>query len=150
MSEPELRSRIVELAKEWVSAGVPYRHRGISRIGCDCTGFLIGILREMGYLLDYALPYYPFDWCIHRGIARIETEAQRYCEKLPAKERCQAGDLLLFHFGRCNSHAGILIKNGVFAHSYNKAGKCVFSVLRNSMWEKRWMESYRLINERLR
>jgi len=37
--------RIVRQAREWL--GVPYRHQGRTREGCDCLGLIVGVAAEL-------------------------------------------------------------------------------------------------------
>ena len=142
----DLNQKIAEKAMEWVKAKVPYRHRGMSRRGADCTGLLIGVMQELGYLKNYKLPFYSIDWCLHKGRENIVIEVEKFAVEVPKRET-KVGDVVLFKFGRCNAHAGILVEPSVVAHSYLEARKCMCSVMKNSMWEKRWVKTYRFDHE---
>ncbi|GAH75445.1 unnamed protein product, partial [marine sediment metagenome] len=41
---------IAEEARKWADAKVPYRHRGVTNEGCDCSGLLIGVMQKLGCL----------------------------------------------------------------------------------------------------
>ena len=129
----------------WAEQKIKYLHRGMDKLGCDCTGLIIGICREMGYLGKYVLRQYPMDWNLHSGAGNyIIEELEKVANEIPKKET-QAGDILVFHFAHCLAHVGILVdkNNGKFVHSL-MGGKCEFKILNNSGWFKRWEKSYRL------
>lgn len=138
----ELRTRLCNIAKVWKDLSVRYEHRGTSRNGCDCTGLVIGILRELGYMKKYKLRIYPPDWNLHAfADNHIVEEVEKVADKI---ENPDIGDLVLFHFGRCIAHIGIIIEDGLFVHCHRRAGKCVVSSLYNSHWTKRIIHFYRL------
>lgn len=129
-------------AREWV--GVVYQHRGTTRRGCDCTGLLVGIAQELGLLKNYKLRSYSFDWNLHAGAGNyIVEELKRYSNEIP-KSETRVGDILIFRFGKCLAHAGILVAKGLFVHSIAKAKVCKYSVLKNSIWSTRWAKTFRL------
>jgi len=136
-------------AKQWVIDKVPYEHRGMTKKGCDCTGFLIGILQNLGYLTDFKMPYYPSDWNLHSGATeRVINFLNKYGNEVD-KNALQAGDILVFKFGRAECHTGIFLENYLFAHSYQSAQRCNYGVLKNSLWARRHTKTYRLNGELL-
>ena len=143
-----LAQRIVEIAKAWVIAKVIFRHRGTTRSGCDCTGLLIGVLKELGYK-NYTLPYYARDWNLHSTERDYAIEELEKIANLVPKEEVQAGDFVVFKFGRKHSHCGIYIGELLFIHTYHQAAHCKYGVLRNSIWAQRWSLVYRLDKCRL-
>ena len=58
----ELNERIIQEALTW--QGVPHVHRGTTKRGADCTGFIIGVIRALGYG-GYKIRKYPKDWNLH-------------------------------------------------------------------------------------
>jgi len=136
--------KIAEEARRWAKIKVPYQHRGTTIKGCDCTGFLIGVLQSLGFFRGYKLPYYSFDWSMHRNSSEnIIKELNDYAYEVH-KSDLTIGDVLLFKFARTHSHAGIYLGNHIFAHCYQAASRCCLGVLKNSMWEKRWTKVFRL------
>lgn len=144
-----MRDKIVQLAKEYAESNVPYVHRGHSRKGCDCTGILLAIIQEIGFMRDYILPYYPEDWNLHKSRENILNEIKKVADRIELA-KASVGDILLFQFGRCISHTGILVKPNLFVHCYKQAGKCRYGVLRNSMWQKRLIMAYRVNEEKIK
>lgn len=147
----KLQILFAQKAKEWADEKVRYRHRGITRRGCDCTGLLIGIANELGYLRNYKLRNYKLDWNLHSGSGTfLIDELEKFGCEIPNNE-IGVGDIAVFEFGRCLSHAGIMINinSKSFVHIFYEARKCRYGILRNSIWSKRWITTYRLTNEKL-
>jgi len=146
MSE-KLRIRLCSIAKEWKNLGVKYEHRGTTRNGCDCTGLVIGVLKEMGYFKNYKLRNYPLDWNLHAGADNyIMEEVVKIADRI---EEPDIGDLVLFYIGRCIAHIGVVIEHDLFIHCYMTSRKCVISSLINSRWTKRIAGFYRLNEDKL-
>jgi cell wall-associated NlpC family hydrolase len=142
----ELQKQFKDEAIVWVKNSVRYVHRGTSKLGCDCTGLIIGIARSIGYLGNYKLRMYPIDWNLHSGAGNyIIEELERVANEIPVSET-QEGDIIIFKFAKCYAHVGILINkdNGKFAHSHMKARRCEFGFAKDSGWSRRWKKSYRL------
>lgn len=143
----ELRTHLCNLAKEWEKLHVRYEHRGTSRRGCDCTGLIIGALQEMGYMKEYELRKYPPDWNLHaKADNHIVEEVEKVADKI---ETPDIGDLVLFYFGKCVAHIGVIIENDLFIHSFVTAKRCKVSSLWNSPWTKRIAYFYRLNEDKL-
>jgi NlpC/P60 family putative phage cell wall peptidase len=148
-NEHNFRQRYAEQARTWL--GVPYEHRGVTRGGCDCTGLLIGVARDLGYLKNYRLRKYPVDWNLH-GMADnyIAEQLGRFAIEIP-NGRAEAGDILIFHFGKCLAHCGILVdaEKMLMIHCYRTSKKVALAVVRNSHWSQRWAKTYRLDVDKL-
>jgi cell wall-associated NlpC family hydrolase len=133
--------RFAQQAVQWLA--VPYQHHGATRGGCDCTGLLIGVARELGYLTDYELRKYPQDWNLH-GMADnyIADELGRFARFIPNSE-IAAGDVLIMHFGRCLAHCGILVNREkmLMVHCWRPAGKVKYRIVRHL---QDWRQTYRL------
>ena len=142
---PELKKHIVKTALLW--RGVPYQHRGTTKAGCDWTGLIIGVLQELGYLKGYILRKYAKDWNLHAG---ADDYLIREISKIAVPVLTPApGDIVLFKFGQCVAHAGIVIDKGLFIHSHVNARKCDISRLHNSPWTKRISGFYQIQEDRL-
>lgn len=143
----ELRTRFCNVAKTWKSLSVKYEHRGTTRKGCDCTGLIIGILQELGYIKDYKLRKYPPDWNLHAfADDHITEEVVKVAYKIAKPD---IGDLVLFYIGRCVAHIGVVIENDLFIHCHRRSKKCIISSLWNSQWTKRIVGFYRLNEDKL-
>ena len=146
-----IQERFARLAGEWARAEVPYQHRGMSRQGCDCTGLLIGIARELGYLRDYQLRKYPPDWNLHAGAGnQVIEEICRFAEPID-KSQAGPGDIAVMLFGKCPAHVGLIVDDkGLIVHALKTNGCCTYGHLQNSTWSSRWIAAYRLKEEKLK
>ena len=145
-----LNARIAELAIEYAKDKVSYEHRGTTRNGCDCTGLIIGICREMGYLKKFVLREYCKQWNLHKGAGNyVIEELSKIARKVPNNQAI-IGDIAVMWFAKCPAHCGIIVKPGpVMVHSLLTNKCCKKSLLKNSQWSRRWLATYRLIEERL-
>lgn len=147
----DFAEQLASHAEEFLQRRTPYCHRGVTLNGCDCTGILIGCLRKMGFAKKYKLREYPRDWNLHAGSGDyIQEEVRQFASVIP-NNQTRRGDLVLFRFGKCVAHLGIMVSDRTFVHSYMTSGCCVKSVLKGQTpWSKRWVVSYRLDEKKLR
>ena len=147
MPEMIFAERYAQQALQWL--GVPYQHRGTTRGGCDCTGLLIGVARELGCLQDYELRKYPPDWNLH-GMADnyIAEQLGQLAVPVPNSEAA-AGDILIMHFGRCLAHCGILVDRPkmLMVHCWRPSRKVTYSIV-GQAWK--WRLTYRLDESKLK
>jgi cell wall-associated NlpC family hydrolase len=137
--------KIVEQVKQWV--GVRYLHQGITRSGCDCSGLLVGVLKELGYLRSFVMPVYPLDWNLHNPKHNyLQEYLDKYCFKT---DKPQPEDLVVFRFGRHISHIGILVDGLTFIHCYMTAG-VKYGTLNSGQWKERVVGYWRLDFDLLR
>lgn len=139
---------IADKAIEWAKLGVQFRHRGMSRNGCDCTGLFIGIARELNLLKKFVLRPYKIDWNLHSGASDIITRELDLVSDKIEKHEVKKGDIVVFRFAKCDSHLGLYIENGLFVHCLIRQ-KVGFGMLRNSQWSKRWSKTYRFNEEKM-
>lgn len=143
----ELRILFSSTLKKWLKEKVPYEHRGMTRNGCDCSGLVIGVLREMGYLTNYSLRSYPPDWNLHSGAGNyIVQELKKFANRT---DKPTIGDIVVFHFGRCVAHVGVIVEHGLFIHCFKTSKTCIVSSLNNSPWAKRIAGFYSIDWDRL-
>ena len=141
-----LQESFKQEAIKWAEAHVKFVHRGVSKLGCDCTGLIIGICRSLGYLGAYKLRQYPPDWNKHTGRGNyIEEELKKVANEIPRRDM-KEGDILIFYFYTCLAHVGVLInkKNGKFVHSLETSKRCEYAIYKNSSWSSRFKKVYRL------
>jgi len=153
----DIQEKFAASAIEYAEQKVPFRHRGIDRRGCDCTGLLIAIARENGWLKNYKLREYNMQWNLHHGASdQIIEELERFADPID-NGMATVGDIAVMRFGKCPAHCGIIVTKGlVFVHCMKERGKgrlsggCKKSVLKNSMWSRRWIATYRIDEKKLR
>lgn len=118
------REKVITEAKEWL--GTPY-HSGarVKGIGVDCGQLLIAVYQNAGIIPsgDCEPGYYPFDWHLHRAEEKYLAWVERYCDKIEAEPL--PGDIAVYQFGRCISHAGIVLEWPKIIHSYVGMGVIV-------------------------
>jgi cell wall-associated NlpC family hydrolase len=106
MDELASRAAVVAAARGWI--GTPYHHAADLRgVGVDCAMLLVRVYCDLGLVDPFDPRPYPRDWMLHR-------DEERYLGFLLARarevERASEGDVILFKFGRCYSHGGIVTR----------------------------------------
>lgn len=148
----KIEEQFVERALQWAAEKVRYRHRGTSRQGCDCTGLLIGIARECGYLTGYKLREYSRQWNMHAKTAgnQMIDELEKFCDSVP-KSQIGPGKIAVMRFGKCPAHTGIIVDdNRLMVQIHAKSKYCRMTILRNSVWSARWVATFQLNESKMR
>lgn len=116
------RASVVAAARAWL--GTPYHHAAdLKGEGVDCAMILVRVFVDLGLVEPFDPRPYTRDWFLHR-------EDERYMGFLLARARevesPEPGDVMLFRFGRCFSHGGIVTaaKPLTIVHAYAQA-RCV-------------------------
>jgi len=109
--------RLVFQARQWV--GVPFLHQGRTRNGCDCLGFIAGVLGEIGSTLF--LEHLPTNYGRNPQALLIDG-----LTALVEQHVLQAGVLLLIEWpmSAFPSHAAIYTGESI-VHAYEAAGKVI-------------------------
>jgi len=110
---------IISNAREWV--GTKWMHGAcIKGYRVDCIQFIVAIAKQNGWLpLDYKTKPYNQDYALHNSASLIKKEIGEYCYKVDTP---QIGDVLLFTFGKCASHAGVYVGRDKIIHAHIKYG----------------------------
>lgn len=116
----QLRQAIVMEARDWLRT--PYHHRGRvkgEKGGVDCAQLLIAVFSACGVIADFDPGYYPADWAMHRSEERYLEGIFKYAVEVAEPK---PGDIAVYKFGRCFSHAAIVADwpNGI--HAYKREG----------------------------
>lgn len=111
------QKRLGTVLDEWI--GTPYRHRtGVKGLGCDCIHMVACVLDEIGvFVFDRSsVPDYPRDWHMHntREILKDAIITHLNVEKVPVSGNMMDGDIILSHYGKAASHAGIFFGGYVY------------------------------------
>ena len=111
---------IIRQAESWV--GTPWIHgQALKRVGTDCVGLVIQTGKELGWVpQNYKPPGYNQDWALHNEVSVLEKEVAKFASK--ASEPFAVGDVILFVYGKCASHAGFYIGKGNMIHAYQRRG----------------------------
>jgi cell wall-associated NlpC family hydrolase len=114
------RAAVVAEAESWI--GTPYR--AAQRVkgpagGVDCLTLVVEVYERTGVVPHHDVPFYPHDWHLHRDIERYLNGVLEYaCEVAVPRP----GDVVLFRFGRCFAHGGIVTHWPRLVHAWNGAG----------------------------
>jgi cell wall-associated NlpC family hydrolase len=119
---------LIAQARQWV--GVPFRHQGRSRLGCDCLGFVCGVLDELG--IPTGLELLPSNYA--------RDPQSKLMDTLQANAReiaLEPGALIVVQFplAKWPSHAAIYTGRNII-HSYQSVGKVVEHIYAEP-WVKR-------------
>ena len=114
------RAQIVAAARRWI--GTPY-HAGadLLGVGVDCGMLILRVFVDAALVPDFDPRPYPADWHLHRSEEKYLGIVRRHCG--PAAI-AGLGDLMLFRWGRCYSHGGIVTRLRPLAivHAFQPAG----------------------------
>jgi cell wall-associated NlpC family hydrolase len=118
-SEAAQRAAVVAEARSWI--GTPYHNcADIKGIGVDCGMLLVRVFVDLNLCAPFDPRPYPVDWHLHRSEERylgfIFDRSAAATEPLP-------GDVMVFRYGRCYSHGGIVTaaKPLCIVHAYYQA-----------------------------
>jgi cell wall-associated NlpC family hydrolase len=118
-SEASQREAVVAEARSWI--GTPYHNcADLKSVGVDCGMLLVRVFVDCGLVPAFDPRPYPIDWHLHRS-------EERYlgfiAERAGAVDEPQAGDVMVFRYGRCYSHGGIVTvaKPLRIVHAYYRA-----------------------------
>jgi cell wall-associated NlpC family hydrolase len=123
MTEAEGRARVVAEALSW--AGTPYMPSGRVKGkngGCDCLTFLAGVYENAGIINPLPIPHYNRDWFKHNDfefylLGKDDTPGVLYfCDEIFKDP--QPGDVALWKFGLCFSHAAVVVNWPRIVHSF--------------------------------
>lgn len=142
----ERQDQLKKVLNEWI--GTPFRHScGVKNLGCDCIHFVARVLEEVGALTWYKdmIPNYPKDWHVHNT---RELMSEKIMETGNIKKiklsAIKNGDIVLFHYGKAASHAGIYFNNYIY-QSLCKIGVCKIRFTDKS-FKRRMKFAYRLLS----
>jgi len=109
------RAHVVAVARSWL--GTPYHTGGrVKGAGVDCLTLLAEVYREAGFTEHIAIPYYSYDWHLHRGEERYLEGLLRHAREIDGPP--EPGDIVLWRFGRCFSHGAIVVQWPTIIHAY--------------------------------
>lgn len=112
------RADIIAEARQWL--GTPFHHQGRVRgAGVDCLQLLIGVYSAVGLIAPLDVGHYPWDWHFHKSEERYLQGIAEYAKKIT---KPLPGDIALFTFGHCASHAAIVIAWPLCIHAYHGQG----------------------------
>jgi len=108
------RQAVVAEAMTWCKT--PYHHHGrVKGAGVDCVQILIAVYSACGIINECETGHYAPDWMLHRSEEIYLAGIEKYMHKVDAP---QPGDVALYKFGRCISHAGIVVEWPLIIHAH--------------------------------
>jgi cell wall-associated NlpC family hydrolase len=114
VEEQAQRLAVVQEALTWL--GTPWHHQArVKGAGVDCGMFLAEVFEACGILPHIEPGDYPQDWGQHRDDERFLAQVEQFAK--PVKDPLP-GDIVLYRFGRCMSHAGLVTAWPQMIHSY--------------------------------
>ncbi len=120
------RLRVCEEARSWV--GTPYRQLGCVKGpqgAVDCSMLLVGCFVGAGILAPFDPRPYPPEWHLHRSEERYLAWMDLLARRTTTP---QAGDVMVIRFGRCYSHAAIVMPEpDTVVHAYIRDGLCTYA-----------------------
>lgn len=117
-----VRDQVLQEAGSWLST--PYHHQGrIKGAGVDCAMLLVEVYHACGLIPNIDPRPYPPDWHFHRDEERYLGWVNQYAWPVDVP---QPGDIAVFQFGRCVSHAAIVVDWPNIIHAYVQEG-CVLA-----------------------
>lgn len=118
--------QIAAAALKWL--GTPHVNEGKARgHGVDCGMLLVASLEDSGMVErdEIKVKHYSNMWHLSHSEEWFRSVVERYCDKVDSPER---GDFLLWQYGRCVSHGGVYIGNGVVCHARVEQGVILSSI----------------------
>jgi NlpC/P60 family putative phage cell wall peptidase len=120
MNEPATRAAVVAAARQWI--GTPYHVcADVKGVGCDCAMLLVRVFVDLGLVAPFDPRPYSSDWHLHRS---EEVYLRLLLERAHPVEAPEPGDVVLFRYGRCFSHGGIITNARplTIVHAFAAAG----------------------------
>lgn len=116
ITEQELVNEI----KSWI--GTPWKHGiALKGYGTDCIQFIVVIAKKAEWIPEsYKSPVYNQDWALHNSRSLLLDEVMKFASLVTGKPI--TGDILIFRYGKCGSHAGICIGEDKMVHAYITIG----------------------------
>lgn len=115
------REAVLAEARNWLRT--PYHHHAaVKGAGVDCAMILIEVYADAGVVPRFDVGDYPPDWMLHRSEERYLGWVERYAHEVAYPK---PGDIAVFRFGRCFSHAAIVVDYPSIIHAYRPAGMVV-------------------------
>jgi cell wall-associated NlpC family hydrolase len=114
------RARLVAEARTW--RGTPYHNQAdLKGVGADCGMILVRIFVDLGFFDPFDPRPYSSDWHLHRSEERYLGFVNERFVEVPAP---LPGDIIVFRYGRCYSHGGLVTKADplTLVHAFQPAG----------------------------
>lgn len=113
------REAILAEARGWL--GTPY-HSGarVRGAGVDCAQLLVAVFVAAGAIPAIEPRYVP-DWHLHRSEEKFLGWLERFADRIDEAD-AKPGDVFVWQYGRCFSHAAIYMGDRQLIHAVRKLG----------------------------
>jgi len=121
--ETSQRAAVVAEARKWLKT--PYHPMGdIKGAGVDCGMLLVRVFVDTGLCVPFDPRPYASDWMLHRS---EEKYLGFIFDRTAEVSAPGLGDVMVFKFGRCYSHGGIVtsLKPLRIVHAFAPAGTVI-------------------------
>jgi cell wall-associated NlpC family hydrolase len=109
MTEAEEREAVVREALSWL--GTPYHaNADIKGAGCDCGMLLVRVYVDCGLIAPFDPRPYPNQWHLHQRAERYMDIVKTLSREMDQGIEPGPGDIVLFHYGHCYAHGGIVTR----------------------------------------
>jgi cell wall-associated NlpC family hydrolase len=117
-----IRDKIIAEAESWIRT--PWMHeRELKGVGVDCAQFLKMVYSNCGLIPKFKNEHYSPQWFMHRSEEVFLNFCQEYADEV---QEPLPGDAVLFKWGKCFAHGGIVINwPEKFIHADSVGAKCV-------------------------
>lgn len=114
MDNQEQRQAVIKEAREWIRT--PYHSNArLKGIGCDCLTILSGVWENVSLIERAEIPNYSPQFMLNRSDELYMTGLLKYTKEVDGPA---PGRIALWKFGRCFSHAAIVIDWPLVIHAY--------------------------------
>lgn len=122
---PEQTAAVIAEAESWVNT--PYHDHGrLKGVGVDCAMLLLEVYNRTGIVTTDDPGFYPSQFGLHHNeelfLGFVERHATEVVEPVP-------GGCVLFRYGRCYSHGGIMVSRTRLIHAVKRDRRVVYSDL---------------------
>lgn len=117
------RDRVVTEARKWI--WTPYHHQAdVLGAGVDCIMLVVRAFVDSGMTEPIDPRPYADEWFLHRSDELYLAGITSRCVEVQA---ARPGDVMLFRWGRCYSHGGIVTLTNplTIVHAYQPAGRVI-------------------------
>ncbi|ACK51967.1 conserved hypothetical protein, putative phage associated protein [Methylocella silvestris BL2] len=114
------RAAAVAEARKWI--GTPYHScADVRGAGVDCGMLIVRVFVDTGLIPAFDPRPYTEDWHLHRSEERYLGFVTDRCTEV---KRPRSGDIVVFRYGRCYSHGGIVTSSDPLSmvHAFQPAG----------------------------
>lgn len=122
MTETEQRKAVCDEARTWLRT--PYHDCAMVKgAGVDCALLLKAVFEAAGLESPIDVEPYSPQWYLHRGDELYLNKVLERAVEI-TEAQTQPADIVLYKFGRCFAHGGIIVEPGfpTIIHAFKQAG----------------------------